>query len=117
MWCFLQNSRTSAPGDFATGRMVHRAASGLPGHHRARAGGPRPSHNRLILGVEPFFPSPHPTRQTGSGVVYTDGKVLPPPHSPDFDLAGARPSARVGQVNECNGLVSTVSVAFSCELV
>ena len=28
-------------------------------------------------GVEPIFPSPHPTRQTWQGVVYTDGQNAP----------------------------------------
>src|SRR5450631_2760181 len=82
MWCFLQNSRTSAPGDFATGRMVHRAASGFPGHHRARAGGPRSSHNRLILGVEPFFPSPHPTPQRFDGLGDRGPRKCTPPQAP-----------------------------------
>ena len=56
------------------------------GIHRARAGGPRPSHNRLILGVEPFFPSPHPYTNIPLGTKDRSGQSLQ--YNPKNHLVG-----------------------------
>src|SRR5437667_6132719 len=46
-------------------RLTRSAAQAPSSFSDERARGPRPEGSNL--GVEPFFPSPHPTRQTGAG--------------------------------------------------
>ena len=83
MRCFLQNSRTNAPGDFATGRMLHRAESGLPALRAGGRGGPKVNPGGGVyccVTMEGSFRTSYLlSRQTGRGVVYTDGKMPPPP--------------------------------------